>query len=299
MLEPPATAPYRYPTLFGCQSGAEGTVVVVGLPYDRGTPIEHSGAGLAPQLLRRLSAPEILRVRNGGLFDLARCECLIQGPMLSDLGDLKFRPSQSDDNYLCFASNAIRLLSEAGKYPLVLGGDHLVSLIALRGLAQAGRSVQIVHLDAHHDFDEVTADECPTHATFVNHVVSEGLAQQVLQIGVRGLSWGTPNLPDRVQSITLSALRDELIPNVDVYLTIDTDAFDPAVAPAVHFPEPCGLSLGALTEVISTLRAMDLRGVGADWTEYVPDLDLPNYVTGRFVLRGLATVLSYLATEPT
>jgi arginase family enzyme len=219
--------------------------------------------------------------------------------MLSDLGDLKFRPSQSDDNYLCFASNAIRLLSEAGKYPLVLGGDHLITLIALRGLAAAGRSVQIVQLDAHHDFDDVASDERPTHATFVNHVVSEGLAKQILQIGVRGLSWGAPKLPDRVRTIALSALRDELIPNVDVYLTIDTDAFDPAVAPAVHFPEPCGLSLGALAEVISTLRDMNLRGVGADWTEYAPVLDLPNYLTGRFVLRGLAAVLSYLASEAT
>jgi arginase family enzyme len=76
---------------------------------------------------------------------------------------------------------------------------------------------------------------------------------------------------------------------------VDTDAFDPAVAPAVQFPQPMGLELGALLEVLDTFRDLGLRGAGADWTEYSPSLDPANLVTGRLVLHGLAHIVRYLS----
>jgi arginase family enzyme len=308
MLEGGASSPSRqheerpvskdYPTLFGCEQGAGGHVVVIGLPYDRGTAPEHAGCAAAPQAVRRLSAPEVLRVKQGAIYDLARREIIFPGSVISDLGDLKYRPNQSDDDYLEFVTHAISLVAREGKRPLVLGGDHLVTLPVLRGLARAGRRVQIVQLDAHHDFDVIERGERPTHATFVSYIVAEELAEKVLQIGIRGLSWGVPPMPEGVACVKLSELGDALLPGVDVYLTVDTDAFDPSVAPAVQYPEPGGLTLSALGEVLAIFREKGLRGAGADWTEYSPALDPANCLTGRFILHGLAHIVRYLSEEP-
>lgn len=284
-----------YPTLFGCETGVGGRVVVIGLPYDRGTAPGCAGSAAAPQVLRRLSAPEVLRVKQGSLYDLGRREIVFPGHMISDLGDLRYRPSQSDDEYLEFVAHAITLVACEDKCPLLLGGDHLVTLFALRGLAQAGRRVQVVQLDAHHDYDIVEPGERPTHATFVSFIAAEGLAERVIQIGVRGLSWGAPPVPSAVVSVTLADLRAALLPGVDVYLTIDTDAFDPSVAPAVHYPEPSGLTFAEFSEVLDVLVAAKLRGAGADWTEYSPALDAANHLTGRLILHGLARIARYLS----
>jgi hypothetical protein len=118
-----------------------------------------------------------------------------------------------------------------------------VTLHALRGLKRAKPSFQVVQLDAHHDYSAITPGERPTHATFVGYVAAEKLAEQVVQLGVRGLTWGPPARPEGVQSVSLEQLPAALIPGLDVYVTVDTDAFDPSIAPGVGYPEPDGLPL--------------------------------------------------------
>ena len=104
-------------------------------------------------------------------------------------------------------------------------------------------------------------------------------------------------MPAGVASIALDELRSALLPGVEVYLTVDTDAFDPSIAGAVAYPEPNGLPFGALENVLDVLRAADAQGAGADWTEYNPALDNSNRLTGRFIVRGLADIAKYLSDE--
>lgn len=285
-----------YPTLFGCEAGADGQVVVIGVPYDRGTPPEQGGGCCrAPQCLRRLSAPEIIQVKNGLLFDLERRQEIFKGLVLSDLGDIRYRPERADEEYREFITNTASLIVAERKAPLFLGGDHLIALLALRGLARAGRSVQVLHLDAHLDYEPVKSDDLPTHSTFVSFIVTEGLAQRVIQIGSRGISWGVPPTPQAVISTRVSELHTALLPGVDLYLTIDTDVFDTSIAPAVNFPEPGGLTLAGLTDVLQVVQAAGLRAIGADWSEYNPVLDRDNFLTGRLVLSGLSQVIGFLS----
>jgi arginase len=287
-------------TLFGCEAGASGRVVALGVPYDRGTDPEHGGAAAAPTLIRSLSGPEHHCVAKGQLFDLESRSQLFVGADLSDLGNLRFQTSGTDDAYLAQVGDAIATLVHAGKRTLVLGGDHLVTLAVLRGYAQVGRRVQVVQLDAHHDLDEhPVAGERPTHATFMSTVADEGLAAQVLQIGVRGLSPYLPRTPAGVHVVGLAALERALLPATDVYLTVDTDAFDPATAPAVSYPEAGGLGFDALDRVIATIRAAGLAIVGADWTEYNPRFDTAHHLTGRLVVRGVAALVTAMAQTMT
>ncbi|MBL8946430.1 MAG: arginase family protein, partial [Myxococcales bacterium] len=147
-----------------------------------------------------------------------------------------------------------------------------------------------------HDLDEhPVSGERPTHATFMSAVADEGLAAQVLQVGVRGLSPYLPRTPDTVRVVGLGELERALLPATDVYLTVDTDAFDPAAAPAVSYPEPGGLGFDALDRVLATIRAAGLAVAGADWTEYNPRFDTAHHLTGRLVVRGVAALVTAMA----
>lgn len=288
--------PSRYPTLFGCDAGTTGAAVVVGVPYDRGTASTHAGCAGAPAALRPLSNPAFCRADLHGLYDHARRETLFPKGALSDVGDIRFRISDGDDAYLAQIAELTRLLVREGKRPLLLGGDHLITLAALRGVASAGGDVQVVQLDAHYDYEAIAPDERPTHASFIAHVMKEGLVRRVVQVGVRGLGWGPPEPPAGVVGARPSELASALLPGVPTYLTVDTDGFDPAVAGAVNFPEHEGLSLADLETVLAQIASVG-SFVGADWTEYNPTLDTRSSVTGHFIVRGLAKILARLCAR--
>lgn len=282
------------PTLFGCARGADAPIVCLGAAYDRGSPPRCAGAADAPSALRRASGPELVRVREGSLYDLRNGTKLFDGSSLSDLGDIRFKTGQSDSSYCELLLRAVELLAEAGKRMLILGGDHSITLSAIRGFARAGVRLQIVHLDAHHDYEDIAPDECPTHASFIGHIMAEGLVDHVFQIGVRGLSWGFPSPIDGVEAVPIGELAETLLPKVPVYLSIDADAFDPALVPAVHFPEPGGLTLTDLDAVLDAIEGAALPLLACDWTEFVPALDAPNNMAARTLLAGIARTISAL-----
>lgn len=290
--------PKSFPTLFGCEMGTTGHVVVIGVPYDRGTAPEHSGGCCrAPSILRAISSPEVTRLAHGQLRDVASGSVLFEGRHLSDLGNIRFRPERPDNEYGDLISKALLLIISEGKIPFSLGGDHLICLLALRAFAKAGKVIQVLQLDAHQDVEQINDSDLPTHASFVSFAASENLALRVIQVGVRGFSGGMAEPPDNVIRTTVSELRKALIPGVDVYLTVDTDAFDPSLAQAVNYPEPEGLTYANLVQILEILRSEGSRCVGADWSEYNPLLDTPNLITGRFVLKGIALLTGFLLDD--
>lgn len=280
------------PTLFGCSAGGSGQIVVTGVPYDRSTCSNRAGSAAAPAHLRLLSSPEQFRLKSGNMFDLALKNKIFPGDALSDIGNIGFRQNlMNDDEYLNLISKSMEVICREKKKPLVLGGDHLSTLAILRGLRQAGAIFQVIHLDAHSDYDFLQFNERPTHASFMKCVVDESLSAQVLQIGVRGISSSNAIQVEAIRIISCMELRDCLIPNLDVYLTIDTDAFDPAIMPAVSYPVPEGLPFSALAEVLSIVKSMNLEILGADWMEYNPTYDTKNNITGQYILSGLASII--------
>jgi len=246
-------------------------------------------------MLRVLSRPSERIDRAEALFELASNRPLFPSAALSDIGDISHVLHQRDDkSYLDFITQAVHILGKEGKKPLLLGGDHLVTLSSLRGLAKAGRKFQVVQIDAHHDFASTTAPVLATHGTFMSFVAKEELAEQVLQIGVRGWSSSPAVHPAGIKTIALEELGDALLPNVDVYLTVDTDGFDPAFMPAVSYPIPGGLPFGALSKVLTTIASRGNALMGGDWMEYNPRFDTENHVTGEHVIAGLIELIAGL-----
>lgn len=283
-------------TLYGSRSGAGAQVVVVGLPYSRGTTQHRQGAADGPDEIRKASQPFGIKLGSGRLVDLASGEAWAEGELVSDLGNIRFIPEkQTDDDYLTFVSQASEALFREQKQPLFLGGDHLITLAILRGLKACGQDVQVVHLDAHSDLGEIGEGERPTHGTFMALVHSEELCVRVLQLGVRGLGWGEPKLPVSFYRVTTASLVEYLLRDVPVYLTVDTDAFDPSCTPGVSFPQPDGLRMTDLRSVLDVLQSKGLRLLGADWVEYNPLFDTSNRITAKFITYGLGLILKTLS----
>jgi len=165
---------------------------------------------------------------------------------------------------------------ERGKFPVVLGGEHSVSIGAIEAATKHFDNLTILQLDAHTDLRD--SYEGSTH----NHACVMARAKElapIVQVGIRSMDiCEKPNLDtDRVFFARTICNRkpDTWVPEVvellteNVYLTIDLDVFDPSIMPATGTPEPGGLGWYEVTELI---RAVCTRRnlVGFDLVELCP-----------------------------
>lgn len=261
-------------------TGPEGyDVVFTGIPYDGGTT-NRSGARHGPRELRNASS--LMRQVNAN--GIAPYDTL----KVADIGDCPVNPFDVMDS-LDLISRHFARIAAAGAIPVAAGGDHLVSLPILRGLA-AERPVGLIHFDAHTDTaDSYFGKNRYTHGTPFRRAVEEGLidCERTLQIGLRG-SLYTPRDYDYARNagfrLILMDEATELGPDGivqairarvgdgPVYISFDVDCLDPAVAPGTGTPEAGGFLTREAQRMIRGLNGLDI--VGADVVEVSPPFDV-------------------------
>ncbi|QJA05648.1 agmatinase [Thermosulfurimonas marina] len=194
-------------------------------------------------------------------------------------------------------SGRVEEVLSAGKLPVLLGGEHTVSLAALRVLRRAHGPFRLLYLDAHLDLRESYQETPWSHACVLRRAVELGL--EPLVVGARSLSeeefhflkkaeipvlWAREfrETPERVRQRLEEFLRGPL------YVSLDLDVFDPAEAPGVGTPEPGGLSW---YEVLGILRqAARAPVLGFDLVELLPLPGDPRteYLAARLLFKFLA-----------
>ncbi len=172
----------------------------------------------------------------------------------------------------------------SGAVPVLLGGEHTVTMGALRALAQRARPVGIVQFDAHADLRDTYQDTPYSHACVMHRALDLGL--KIFQIGVRSLSPQEAELRFERAIPGLDAhdlhrleaqgkpLPDPLLPDdfpKDIYITFDVDGLDPSVIPATGTPEPGGLTWWRAMDLLDAV-ARGRRVVGLDVVELAPPL---------------------------
>lgn len=191
-----------------------------------------------------------------------------------------------------------RLWSDRDAFVLTLGGEHTVTLGPLRAAASRWGRLGLVQLDAHGDLRDTYEGESVSHACVMRRAIDE-LDVRLLGIGIRSLCEEEAELAASnpgIDHVHPRHIDDGLSPIVDlvealpplVYLTIDMDVFDPAVAPGVGTPEPGGLSWFQVSELID-LIASRRRIIGADLVELAPTIERDRTVrlAARVALRVL------------
>jgi agmatinase len=213
----------------------------------------------------------------------------------------------SGDMELCFGSaeNALRDIEERaeeilkdGKLPLLLGGEHLVTLGAVRAMVKKYPDLHIVHFDAHADLRNDYLGAELSHACVLRRchdLVGDGRIHQFcIRSGEREefrfAAKHTDFHPFNFDGLeeTIAVLREK---NVPVYFTIDLDCLDCSVFPGTGTPEAGGVSFTQLLGAIQTVCKADI--VGADVNELAPMLDASGASTATAckVLRELLLAL--------
>lgn len=268
---------FRLPT---SPDAAGAGAAILGVPHDGGTTYV-PGARLAPYHIRRVSALVQGYHPVHGVDVFARLACV-------DAGNVVFPPFDRGAMREAVEAEVARLAG-AGVAPIVLGGDHSVTLPVLRALARRHGPLAIVHLDAHLDLSgpDVWGDAFH-HGTPLRHAIEDGLVApgQLYQLGIRGPRGGAGDdqlirahghtvisadqIAERGARHVASELR-ERIGARRVYVTCDLDAIDPAFAPGTGTPVPGGLTAREALGLIRGLAGLDV--CGGDLVEFCPPLD--------------------------
>ncbi len=203
---------------------------------------------------------------------------------LDDAGDLPLVEGPGDDALI---TQAVSASVRDGFVPLLLGGDHAVTYPILKGIAAAHGPVAILHFDAHPDLYDSLLGNRRSHASPFARIMEEGLANRLVQVGIRTLNAHQREQAERF-GVEIVAMRDFTASVVPVmrgptYISIDLDCLDPAFAPGVSHHEPGGLSV---RNVLDVLARVECPIVGADVVELNPDRDISGMtamVAAKFV----------------
>lgn len=188
---------------------------------------------------------------------------------------------------------AVREILKARRFPIVLGGDHSITLGVVRALRAEYGKLDVLQLDAHADLRDSYQGTKFSHAC-AGRRISE--IAQLSQIGIRSLSLEEAKFMKNSKVTTVYArelLRDSKTSQQalnaltdPVYITLDVDVFDPSIMPATGTPEPGGLGW---LDVLALLRHVfeNHRVVGCDVVELapIPTMAAPDFLVAKLVYK--------------
>ena len=286
-------------------SFAGADVVVVGAPFDGGTS-HRPGARFGPQAIRTTD----YLPHDGSRPHLALRVDALRDLRVLDAGDVEMY-SGDVTRSLRDLTEAVAAVAAGGAVPVVLGGDHTITLADVTGVARhhgQGR-VSVVHFDAHADTGDVEFGSLYGHGQPMRRLIESGAARgdRFLQIGLRGYWPGPDTLAwmaeqrmrsyemTEIGSRGLDACLDEAfgIATDDcdgVFLSVDIDVVDPGHAPGTGTPEPGGLTARQLLDSVRRV-CLELPVVGVDVVEVSPPYDhadITAALANRVVLEALS-----------
>ena len=261
--------------------------VVLGVPYDGGV-LHRPGARMGPWALRQASLgvgrlPLPLRLQNGG-----RSAYLPAADGWVDGGNLPTLPGSSEAA-LAAVEGGLEPWIDTGARTFLLGGDHLMTLAALRAHRRRHGPLGLLLLDAHPDAASPDAPFGRHHGTWLRCALDEGLldARRILICGLRAprfdseeLSflktsgarlWSPADLKDPRLASQFQGHLSQL-GQTPSYVSLDLDVLDPAFAPAVAEPVPSGLCVLDALSILDQVHRWPTPWIGADLMETAPTL---------------------------
>ena len=278
-MEPLNTLP-KY-NLFGLDDVdySKAKVVVLPVPYDS-TVSYQPGTRNGPHAI--ISASRNLELYSYEVgYDISKIGIYTTDELAPDMS--------SPENMISRIEKEVGLILNDKKMPLLLGGEHTITLGALKAFKDIGKDISILQLDAHSDSRDSLFGSKYMHATVMAR--AKELFSNIVQVGIRSIDeecakkinsqqiFFADQVHEDIDS-TIESIRDLTTENI--YLTIDLDVLDPSIMPSVGTPEPNGLSFGELMKIIKEI-AKEKKLTGLDIVELnpIPYLEAPNYTAAK------------------
>ncbi len=264
--------------------------VIFGVAFDR-TSSYRAGSKFAPDAMRKAS--ENFESYNPFFgIDLAQLP-------IHDAGN--FEVYGTVDDTILDLYNEVREIVKAGKVPIMMGGEHSLSLPCVKACAKDTDDLGVVVLDAHLDLRDEFEGVKYSHACVSRHIIEE-VTDNYVSIGVRSgplEEWEfakekdlTYYTPEDVSAFGVEKIIQETMDYLDtenIYLSLDMDALDPAYAPGLGTPEPFGLQS---IQVRDLIRGFAPYSIGFDVVEISPNFD-----NGQTAILGVKLLREFIAAH--
>ena len=236
----------------------EDSFGIIGVPFDSTTSY-HSGSRLGPIVVREAS------------FGFEKYNTIFNKDLTTtfyDFGDVNVVPGNCEKT--CeIIENTVNELIDLKIKPILIGGEHSVSIGAIKALYEEYGNLTVVHLDAHRDLAFEFIGEKYSHATVMRRVHEFGA--NLVQIGIRSSSKDEEDYVKSTYNIQTFKNKDVhkhmdaieyYLTNIDnpIYISIDMDVFDPTIAPSVGNPTPGGLYVSEVETILETLCRKNVVG---------------------------------------
>jgi agmatinase len=276
--------------------------IVTGVPFDTGSTYR-IGARFGPQAIRNIST--ILRPHH-----IRSDVDIFENCKGADCGDLLTNPGYIEDSYDLIERGLSGLLS-SGTIPILMGGDHSITLPELRAVAKKHGPVALVQFDAHLDTGDEYFGKKYNHGTVFRRAVEEGviLPERSIQVGIRGSVYSRRDLEGsrslglelipaykcREMGIAevLRAIRNRVGAS-KLFVTFDIDFVDPAYAPGTGTIEVGGFTSHEALDFVGGLNGLNF--VGFDLVEVLPAYD-PTEITAALGATLMQEFISLIAQK--
>lgn len=254
-------------TFIGCEAEYdESSIVVFGAPFDSTTSFR-PGTRFASQ---------VMRGESWGLESYSPYQDLdLYDFNIFDGGEIEL-PFGNSEGALALIEDFSTKVVEDGKIPAMIGGEHLVTLGAFKGVFKKYPDVHVIHFDAHADLREDYLGQKLSHATVIHRVWDLVGDNKIFQFGIRSgekeeFFWAKDHVYTNKFNCDTLDYALERVKDKPVYVTIDLDVLDPSVFPGTGTPEPGGIQFNELLNSILKLRGLNI--VGFDINELSPQYD--------------------------
>ena len=276
-------------TFIGCDTGySDAKIILYGAPFDSTTSFR-PGARFGPSAIRHESfgLETYSPYQDADITDCA----------VFDSGDMELCFGSAETALKDIETRAAMIFAD-GKFPLLLGGEHLVTLGAVRAAVKKYPNLHIIHFDAHADLRDDYLGAKLSHACVLRRchdLLGDG---RIHQFCIRSGEREEFQFAKQHTALHLfdfnglaSTVESLLQQEVPVYLTIDLDCLDPSVFPGTGTPEAGGVSFTQLLDAIRTVCTANI--IAADINELAPGLDNSGVSTATAckVLRELILAL--------
>ncbi|WP_144593797.1 agmatinase [Priestia flexa] len=248
----------------------ESEAVLYGMPMDW-TVSYRPGSRFGPTRIREVSI---------GLEEYsAYLDRELEEVKYFDAGDIPL-PFGNAQRSIDMIEGYIDELLAADKFPLGMGGEHLVSWPVMKAMYKKYPDLAIIHMDAHTDLREEYEGEPLSHSTPIRKIAEHIGPSNVYSFGIRSgmkeeFVWAKESGMHISKFEVLEPLK-EILPKLagrPVYVTIDIDVLDPAHAPGTGTVDAGGITSKELLASIHEIAKSDIRVVGADLVEVAPIYD--------------------------